>query len=330
MFELDNDAVSSFQYLRSWDNVSTHFQRYSNKTPYDWISSEPQPWNPRRSSESGYTMPWDYHIDRQVALVELQNVTQGSYKCANGGKCIAPDTCACSKGWIGFDCRVPVCEQGFYEPEQQSFVKGLNDAYELQKFQKFLDQERSYHLNSSGFGYSNPAYYSVQETFLNASFIKREKIKLGGEVYLNIDREAQGGYECSIRSVTEWEDYRTGYMIEHPNYYSRYMDKKVEADGNIYTHWEGMEWRPTFRKTEKLELRDLSLGEKQNPERLFVYTDRGYMRKGQWVRTDESWSKGYCMIEFRRVCEEPQKAHDMEDNGKIRKDFLVQDTDLVG
>ena len=42
----------------------------------------------------------------------------------------------------------------------------------------------------------------------------------------------QGGYHCSVRSFTEWEQcgppHGTGAILDHPNYFSRYMDKKVE------------------------------------------------------------------------------------------------------
>lgn len=29
--------------------------------------------------------------------------------CENGGSCVAPETCACTSGWIGPDCTVPIC-----------------------------------------------------------------------------------------------------------------------------------------------------------------------------------------------------------------------------
>ena len=47
----------------------------------------------------------------------------------------------------------------------------------------------------------------------------------------------QGGYHCSVRSVTEWEEpgapHGKGRILDHPNYYSRYMDSKVEDDGKV-------------------------------------------------------------------------------------------------
>ena len=43
-------------------------------------------------------------------------------------------------------------------------------------------------------------------------------VKTDGKRYLKNDGTFQGGYSCSIRSVTEWEDYRSGYLFEHPNY----------------------------------------------------------------------------------------------------------------
>ena len=105
--------------------------RYSKPAPHNGTSIFRQIWNPIIQVEEGFTYPWTYSIDRQVALVELVNVTEGRYTCTNNGTCVAPHTCACAKGWMGFDCRVPICEQGFYEKEQQTFVKGTNDDKEL-------------------------------------------------------------------------------------------------------------------------------------------------------------------------------------------------------
>jgi hypothetical protein len=330
MLELKADAISPFQYLQSWNNVSTTYQRYSNVTPHEWLSEKPEPWNARILEEMGYTKPWEYAMDRQVALAELRNVTQGSYKCANNGKCVAPDTCACSKGWIGFDCRVPVCEQGYYESNQHAFVKGINDKHELAKFKRFLSENHTYLLNPADEGYSNPTYVAPYERFINHSFVEKKKATLGGVLYVQLDENVQGGYECSIRSVTEWEDYRSGTIIEHPNYYSRYMDRKIEADGNVYTDWEDMGWEPTFQKTAMFEMSEKALGIDSDPQKIFVYTDKGYMRRGYWQRTNSSWSKGYCIIEFRRVCEDQKKAQDLEASDEnSQKDFLVQDTDLV-
>ena len=36
---------------------------------------------------------------------------EGCYRCPNGGYCTAPDTCTCTEGWTGYDCRTPVCER---------------------------------------------------------------------------------------------------------------------------------------------------------------------------------------------------------------------------
>lgn len=47
----------------------------------------------------------------KVALVEFYSVTEGRYVCANGGNCTSPGVCECMAGWIGFDCRTPICSQ---------------------------------------------------------------------------------------------------------------------------------------------------------------------------------------------------------------------------
>ena len=111
MIELEPDVISPFQYVNSSSNSTTAWRRYSPLTPFD-NSNADFPWNAIITPKVGFTGPWEYQHDRQVAMVGLFNVSQGAYWCANSGKCIAPDTCACAKGWMGFDCRVPICEQG--------------------------------------------------------------------------------------------------------------------------------------------------------------------------------------------------------------------------
>ena len=86
----------------------------------------------------GRTGPWTYSADRQLALVDWLNVSQGVYVCANGGNCSAPDICECAPGWIGFDCRTPVCTQGYYQPNQQTYVSGEETNDELDDFIRFM------------------------------------------------------------------------------------------------------------------------------------------------------------------------------------------------
>jgi hypothetical protein len=104
--ELALAARTPFQYEDETGSV-TSYARYTAPVPYGW--------GPTPTSH-----PWSSPVaapaDRLVALVAYANVTQGVYACANGGNCTAPDTCHCAPGWVGFDCRTPVCRQGFYFP----------------------------------------------------------------------------------------------------------------------------------------------------------------------------------------------------------------------
>jgi hypothetical protein len=87
----------------------TPYARYQQLRPYGWgPTSSTNQWSSAIPSPS----------DRQVAFVSYTNVTQGVYVCANGGNCTRPDTCVCAPGWIGFDCRTPVCTQGYYFPNR--------------------------------------------------------------------------------------------------------------------------------------------------------------------------------------------------------------------
>ena len=324
MLELGKDAVSHFQYVSALDNTSTPHYRYTPNLPYEWISNDRLVWNAFDSPESHITQPYKYQLDRQVALASYRNVTLGEYMCANGGRCVAPDVCSCAEGWMGFDCRVPVCKQGYYEPELKAFVKGVKSDEELASFEPFLDSKRTYDLDSSRNFSSNPDTSVWVERFVNESSVRRELIVVNGTRYLSgNESQAQGGYECSIRSVSQWEDYRSGYIFEHPNYYSRYMNEKVEDDGLIYSHWKNMNFPPTHFKTAKLVKSDHEFLHPWHGDNItkkyFIYTDVGYMKEGVWKVTGASWQKGHCVVEFERHC-----TNDSNDNL-----VPVQDTDEV-
>ena len=209
-------------------------------------------------------------------------------------------------------------------------------------------------------GYSNPKVKSWWETFVNSSKIERFDSESGGLPYKFLNESDQGGYSCSVRSVTEWEDYRKEFVFEHPNFYSRYMDMKVEADGTKYTHWKDMGWPATHRKSQIVvvdgneflshtlsdeELQSIldkkdALGEvngRKVENITYLYTDAGYRIYGIWTKTGEKWTKGSCIIEFDRVCSnDTSKEMDLQVNpnnnrglnNALHFGLLVQDTDI--
>eukprot|EP00986_Skeletonema_menzelii_P003076 scaffold902_cov146-Skeletonema_menzelii.AAC.1 len=311
--ELAKDAVTHFQYLSSFDNTTSSYHRYTPSLPYGWNGNQRQPWDAFNEAEPGITQPYTFEEDRQVALAQFYNVTQGAYMCANGGACVAPDVCSCAKGWAGFDCRVPVCEGGYYEPDLESFVKGVQTDASFTTFEPYLDPNRLFNLDSTRNFSSNADVILWSEKFINATSVERAVLVLNGTRYLyGNESHVQGGYECSIRSVSEWEDYRSGYIHDHPNYYSRFMDTKVEGDGHIYSHWEGMGFPPTHRKTPALTRYKNSINSATS---LFTYTNKGYMKNGIWEVAGADWKKGVCIVEFERRC-----------SGEDKDIVLVQDT----
>lgn len=322
MIELQKDAISRFQYLSSSDNIATPHFRYSPNLPYDWLSTIRLPWNAFVSPEPHLTPPYQYLIDRQIALVTYINLTQGAFMCANGGICVSPDVCSCAEGWIGFDCRVPVCDQGFYEPELGTFNQGMKSDEDFATFKHILDAKRPYDLDSSRGFSSNPDLSVWVETFQNASYVQRKHVVMKGTRYLALyGNRIQGGYECSIRDVSPWENYRSNFVFDHPNYYSRYMDENVQEDGLIYSHWKGMNFSSTHRKTAKLVKNDFAFVHQHNVTAYkFMYTNVGYMAGGVWAMTGERWNKGHCVVEFERHC------GDDSFNSSVS---LVQDTDEV-
>ena len=87
--------------------------------------------------------------------------------------------------------------------------------------------------------YLNPDFTIELEYYNSTNRIDRKYVNMPGIRYnltlSNGDSAYQGGYRCSIRSVTPWEN--VSYMFSQPNYYSRYMPKVVQTDGVMYTSW---------------------------------------------------------------------------------------------
>ncbi|CAM9417789.1 unnamed protein product [Discosporangium mesarthrocarpum] len=349
MLELQEDVISPFYYLMA-NNETTDFARYSPLRVYEGTANPRHPWSIYNETDEGRTLPWDWTHDRQVAIAEYHNVSQGKYVCANGGNCTSPEVCECSEGWVGFDCRTPICtqveccyrhscfngwgwmwdclthtrktaSQGYYEVDQTRFVAGYGREDDIEVFAPFMG-------NSTirfPWPYSNPNFTINREEFVNRTTVRRYNETAGNERYPFRSPQTsgdvlQGGYYCSIRAYTQWENEHG--ILDHPNYWSRYMDTKargkVEEDGNRYTHWEGMRWPPLHNKSEMLEMVD-------SEGNIFIYTDQGHMRDGDWFVTGEPWQKGVCMVEFNRTCpEDPGKVIDLE---SLLPGVLVQDTD---
>jgi hypothetical protein len=385
LMELGEDSVSPYQYFDEY-NRTTEYARFTPKTPYG-PNADGHPWEAWTSPTFGRTQPWAYERDRQLALVEWRNVTQGAYVCANSGNCTAPDTCECAHGWIGFDCRTPVCEQGYYEPTQLEMT--MPDRFSIRG-----EQFTSPHARQPD---SNPAY-TMEDVNITQTDVIKELRTYGDIRYLaegavsgirqkwtgqsglqeildrldldrnkmiagnddsgdrKIDRpelpagtKFQGGYSCSIRSLTHWEKPRTigprlregtcygwntscnqaSRAFEHPNYYSRYMNKEMQADYLYYTHWVGMEWPPLYQKCARSSKANLAMNPKRPEfECLFPLLDEaseGQKRDGIWRRTTQLWAKGICLMEFNRTCKTaPWKAMDLETK---LANVLVVDTD---
>jgi hypothetical protein len=309
--ELPTHFKIPFELVRA-DNTTTGNLRYSPITVYN---TDPRnSWRGYENATEGHAYPWVYHADRQVARVNFLNVTQGHYVCANGGSCVSPDICACAPGWIGFDCRTPVCDQGYYYRDQPEYVFGENSndtAFEYKIFKPFLQNS----TKLLQWPYSNPNYTYQVEAYVNESYVRRSYVTiskrgryLGPATYDlagHYTTGLQGGYRCSIRGWTEWEN--ETFVFSHPNYYSQFMDKHRQTDNVTYTFWQGMHWPDTHRKSRILDY--------VNPaffNRTFAYTNEGWRRRGIWNRTGNPWRHGICFIEFHRNCSgNPKKAYDL-------------------
>ena len=367
--ELPTDYKIPYELLAGSGNT-TGYRRYAPKTPYE--SNPANPWRGYLEPMDGRTGPWSYSADRQIARVDWLNMTQGFYVCANGGNCTMPDICECAPGWMGFDCRTPICSQGYFHDAQKQYVSQLTQEHyeandtssaivpgpgessskmELTFFARFMGHN-TYNLS---WPYSNPNYTMQFEKYVNATATERVTVNQGGRRYVAAANwtagfrieTLQGGYRCSIRSVTQWENQT--YLYDHPNFYSNHMDKKIEHDDKIYTYWENMYWPPVHAKSRVLQkifsayvnrksegvwedsraTGDVSsLNPPQEVKNItFQYTNQGWRRFGIWNRTSYVWMPGTCIMEFYRTCaDDPSKQFDLEAQ---KMNVFVQDPDLA-
>ena len=121
--EIEPGVITPFQKLDSYDRITPH-QRFPISRNYEYYG------------ENKWSSPLPSVSDRQVVLVERRSMAQGPYSCANGGFCTSPGQCLCKKDmWTGFDCRIPVCTQGYFEPQfsnrhENGYAAGTEDGPE--------------------------------------------------------------------------------------------------------------------------------------------------------------------------------------------------------
>jgi hypothetical protein len=256
LMELTPTQRAPFQRYSARHELQPHW-RYPPIQPYGW------------NGNNTWSSPAESELDRQVVLVEWRNVTQGTYGCANGGNCTAPGTCSCPQDkWVGFDCRTPVCTQGYFEPH---FSRRSN----VVKAKKKAEHTTVIHPDWAKKKITSEAY------------------RYTGSAPLWKDRyHGQGAYECSLRAFTPWENYN--YIHKHPNYYSRYMDNHTarETEDDHVFYWDNLTFPPLHKVSP-------ALGDD---------TKFGWRRKGVWYREDANqWEKGQCTVEYQRQCGIPEE-----------------------
>jgi len=335
--------INAFELLKG-DGTTTGFRRYAPNTPYDNVITNA--WRGYEYETENRTGPWTYNEDRQIARVDWLNMTQGHYVCANNGNCTEPDTCACADGWMGFDCRTPICTQGYYEPEQKTYISGLETNNEVEIFFKLdlVTTQDGYNSYNLTWPYSNPKYKIQWESYANESNTIREFKEHGNDTYLGpadwskgfMINTTQGGYRCSIRSVTEWEN--RDYVFVHPNFFSKHMDKKAgygEDDNKHYTYWQNMQWPPLHKKSRVLEKtydgytnhKGVEYPDTAPGSITYQYTKNGWRRNGIWSADSATgWAHGVCILQFNRTCTTKSKQFDLESS---QYNVYTQDTDIA-
>ena len=174
--------------------------------------------------------------------------------------------------------------------------------------------------------YSNPNYTMQIEFYSDTNIVIRPVINItasssyeGPSDWSSGKHKStiQGGYRCSIRASTKFENLT--YVWSSPNYYSRYMDYKIQKDGLAYTSWRNLFWPPVTQKSRIL----VQVFNGQT----YQCTNEGYRMFGIWNVTQNKWAYGTCILEFSRYCSnDPIKQIDLHSN---LNNVYVQDTDLA-
>ncbi|OQS07103.1 hypothetical protein THRCLA_00879 [Thraustotheca clavata] len=262
LLELKIIALSYFTYFQEHGS-NTSYMRYSTQTPYgqDQINLN-YPGAPVLVARRDTTPPYTATVDRQLAQAELRTISEGVYVCANNGNCTAPDICVCAPGWAGFDCRTPICHQGYYTPSQTTFVAADPPQ-----------SAATNHPSSNG----NPSYVKTIESLYPDHYTTTAQT-VGNIRFLSQGSLPQGGYACSARSLTQFEKpatpYSPAYYWNFANYYSLYMNNS-------------MYWPPLYAKT---------LAVWDNTQQ--GYTRDGIW---QYI-SPVQWQKGTCLVQFQRTC----------------------------
>jgi hypothetical protein len=213
--EIRKSGLTSFQKLDSYSRLTPH-QRFPAVRPFT------------DEGMNEWSSPLQSEPDRQVVLVERRLMAQGPYACANGGFCSAPNTCLCPKDmWTGFDCRIPVCNQGYFEP---AFSARHEDSYEsvddptakkaahpdgragMTTNSPVLDAKATwaeryrYSLATSQAGkLQAPASSSGLITRTYDVSDTESVTRMVAKTADSGEYEGQGWYSCSLRAYTEWE-----------------------------------------------------------------------------------------------------------------------------
>ena len=269
--ELAITTDASYQYLDHFHRVTPHWRK-PPRTSYQFMG------------DNEWSSPLASDADRVVVFVELREIVQGVYGCSNGGSCVEPGKCSCAKDengkdlYIGFDCRIPVCAQGYYEPRFSERFPDLT-----------AEDQRPEHPDNQAPVWSERYGFPADPSDPVNTFVP------------------QGWYSCSARIITQWEN--ASYIHSHPNYYSRYMDGpqlKLEGAAQINTKGQlkqiksrGEDDHVYYWDNRGFPRLHMVTGEPNSLDN----TDIGYLRRGIWEwHGDTVWRKGKCDVEYMRNC----------------------------
>jgi hypothetical protein len=201
----------------------------------------PYGWGPTPDAHA-WSSPGPSSSDRQVALVTYARVAQGAYVCANGGNCSAPNTCICAPGWAGFDCRTPVCAQGFWFPGRVDARPAVAGQGTYRGSRRTLTVWESFPTPSGkfrGYMHTHPNYPGLpaldELAPFNSPYVRVDRFAGPPRAVAGVPNPALPGGFTGLDAVTEgWRLAPTMFLLREGGAWDGGWDRAVGLESEAY------------------------------------------------------------------------------------------------
>ena len=109
--------------------------------------------------------------------------------------------------YLNIDCRTPICNQGYYFPQQQTYVDGARNTPDFMRFLPFMGNATF--AQRLQWPYSNPKYDISFEKYTNVGVVVRKNILQGGLPYAGPSDWSSGQHQKTYQGGSRKSYYFT-------------------------------------------------------------------------------------------------------------------------